>query len=72
MINHLLDIYPVPTVMAVTGLTSDETTERISSKFDIKIPLSWVACDPANRKSIREVLLKIKSMPQAEKEEKEQ
>ena len=71
MINHLLGLYPVANVIAVTGLIKAVDIDSVQSEFVTSLPLNWQACDPDNVGSIRDVLLSLKPIPGPEEEKKE-
>ena len=79
IINHLLSLYPVSCVVAVTDLPSSDMLESVRKKFQTRYSINWVPCKTGDMRSIHDVLLamepvalsEIKEEEEKEEEEKE-
>ena len=69
VINHLLSMYPVSCVAAVTEMPSPDLIDSVRSKFNTQFIFNWVPCNPADIRSIHDVLLAMEPVTLPAKKE---
>ncbi len=69
IINHLLSIYPVSCVVAVTDLPSPDMLDNVRKKFQTQYTINWVPCKASDMRSIHDVLLSMEPVTLPEKKD---